>query len=91
MLLTDDRILRFTQDCLLTYGHQVRAFEIVELSPTIYRENPVPENPILVPDGKGWNAQGMHHVDAHQIDENRWIAAVDGFGDETFWAFGLNY
>jgi hypothetical protein len=35
---------------------------------------------VLVPDGSGWNASGMHHVDAHQVGES-WLACVDGLKD----------
>jgi hypothetical protein len=28
----------------------------------------------------GWNAEAMHHVDAHRIGGNQWIAAVDALG-----------
>ena len=76
----DGRLLRFTQDCVPTYGKQVRAFEITELTATTYKEHQVPESPVLVPDGSSWNASGMHHVDAHRVD-NQWLACVDGLID----------
>ena len=28
--------------------------------------------------GNGWNAAGMHHVDAHQQPDGKWLACVDG-------------
>ena len=28
--------------------------------------------------GQGWNATGMHHLDAWQLDDGVWLAAVDG-------------
>jgi hypothetical protein len=76
----DGRLLRFTQDCYPTYGKQVRAFEITELTSTTYKEHEVPESPVLVPDGSSWNASGMHHVDAHRV-EGSWLACVDGLVD----------
>ena len=36
--------------------------------------------PVVKASSKGWNAEAMHHVDAHQIGRNRWIAAVDALG-----------
>ncbi|HSK45594.1 MAG TPA: hypothetical protein VLA83_17090, partial [Candidatus Binatia bacterium] len=76
----DGRLLRFTQDCYPTYGKQVRAFEITELTATTYKEHEVQESPILVPDGSSWNASGMHHIDAHRVGE-KWLACVDGLVD----------
>jgi hypothetical protein len=34
--------------------------------------------PILKASGNGWNANGMHHIDAHQQADGRWLACVDG-------------
>jgi hypothetical protein len=76
----DGRLLRFTQDCLPTYGRQVRAFEITELTASTYKEHEVKESPVLTPDGSSWNASGMHHVDAHRVDGS-WLACVDGLVD----------
>ncbi|HEY1526975.1 MAG TPA: hypothetical protein VGH51_12110 [Candidatus Angelobacter sp.] len=76
----DDGLLRFTQDCYPTYGKQVRAFEITELTSTTYKEHEVAESPVLVPDGNSWNVSGMHHVDAHRV-EGSWLACVDGLVD----------
>lgn len=71
------RLVRFAQDCLPYYGRQVRAFEILELTPDRYSEREVPESPVLTP-GEGWNGAGMHHVDPHPDGQGGWIAAVDG-------------
>lgn len=79
VLIFDDRIVRYTQDDDPTYGNQVRAFEITEITTTSYKEKEVSENPIIKAGGVGWNAEGMHHIDPHRIDENEWIACVDGY------------
>lgn len=79
VLVADDRIIRYAQDCVPVYGTQVRAFEITELSTTGYREREVGESPILAASGKGWNHSGMHHVDPHRLDDGSWIACVDGW------------
>ncbi len=72
------KIVRYTQDCERIYGHQVRAFEITELTTTNYQEKEIKKNPVIQASGVGWNQIGMHHIDAHQIDKNKWIACVDG-------------
>lgn len=73
----DDKVYRITQDDFPDYGNQVFAFEITELSETSYVERIVQTQPIVTKTGKGWNAAGMHHIDAHKVDD-RWISVVDG-------------
>jgi len=68
---------RFTQDCDPSYGLQVFAFEITELTKTTYSEKIVSEKPLLTKSGSGWNAAGMHQVDLHKLNK-KWIAVVDG-------------
>jgi hypothetical protein len=89
VLIYEDRLFRYTQDGDPTYGNQIWAFEITELTTTSYREKKVSEAPILKASGSGWNGKAMHNIDPHQIAENRWIASVDGFG--TYRVFGLQY
>jgi len=80
----DGKLLRMTQDDDPTYGNQVRAFVIDVLTLTDYREHEAPESPILetTASPSAWNTDGMHHVDAHQVGEGRWLACVDGFNRE---------
>lgn len=80
ILQLDRHLIRFAQDCVPHYGTRVRAFEISKLTRDAYVEAEHPSSPILGPSGEGWNATGMHHVDAHlQTDGDRgWIACVDG-------------
>ncbi len=78
VLTFDGKIIRFSQDCVPAYGTQVRAFEILELTTTSYVEEEVRCSPVLVASGAGWNAAGMHHVDAHLCEDGSWIACVDG-------------
>ncbi|MDF5737009.1 glucosamine inositolphosphorylceramide transferase family protein [Nostoc sp.] len=78
VLVMNDQIFRFAQDCQPAYGTQVRAFEITELTITSYQERPIEQNLVLKPSNNGWNSSGMHHIDAHFIDEGKWIACVDG-------------
>ena len=79
MLTLNDRVIRFAQDCVPQYGTRVRAFDILELTTTTYVEVENTASPILQPSGNGWNANGMHHVDAHQQPDGTWRACVDGF------------
>lgn len=69
---------RFAQQCSPHYGAGVRAFRIDDLTPTEYAESEHPESPIPPPESRGWNAGGMHHVDAQPLDDGSWLAAVDG-------------
>ena len=78
-LLIDGKLYRLGMDCVPTYGRQVRAFEVTRISPTVYSEA-LREEPLIKASGSGWNAEAMHHVDAHQIATGRWIAAVDALG-----------
>ena len=73
------RLLRFAQDCAAYYGQRVRALQIDALTPDVYAEHELSVSPLLGPSGRGWNARGMHHLDAHQLPDGSWLAAVDGF------------
>ncbi len=76
------RLIRYAQDDYPTYGRQVWAFEIVELTTRRYREQPASPHPILEPGRRAWNCLGMHHVDPHEMDDGSWLACVDGYGVE---------
>ena len=79
ILLVKDGIIRFAQESLRTYGKKVRAFIITEITRIKYAEKEYEGNPILSAQGKGWNRHGMHHIDAHETIQGKWIAAVDGY------------
>lgn len=78
VLVLDDKVIRYAQDCYPIYGTQVRAFEITNLTPTTYAEEECHESPVIKPQGSGWNEAGMHHLDPHLMSDGRWIACVDG-------------
>jgi hypothetical protein len=78
VLVMDDTIIRFAQDCIPKYGTQLRAFEISELTTKSYAEKENPNSPVLRASGNGWNGVGMHHIDAHLLNGGRWLACVDG-------------
>lgn len=72
------KLIRFAQDCMDRYGHRLLGFEVTTLTPDDYAEQPVKENPLLNPDGSGWNARRMHQLDLYQTDTNSWIGFADG-------------
>jgi len=77
VIVKDGHVYRFAQDDEPSYGTNVFAFEIIELTETVYRERPVKSSTVVGPTGQGWNAAGMHQVDAQQVG-GKWLAAVDG-------------
>lgn len=83
VLSTPRGLLRFAQDCRSDYGASVQALEITRLTPTEYQEAELPGNPVLAGSGRGWNRLGMHHVDAHRLDDGQWIACVDGWSSRV--------
>lgn len=85
MLSHDGELVRIAQDDAPDYGRQVWGFRVTEMSPTRYREEPLRDTPVLSPGDEPWCARGMHHLDARRRDDGRWIAAVDGKGEE--WSF----
>jgi sucrose-6-phosphate hydrolase SacC (GH32 family) len=82
-------LYRYAMDCDPDYGNAVRVFEIKEISATGYREVEIEASPILSGTGDGWNADRMHHCDAHLLDDGSWIAAVDGWARVV--QIGLKY
>lgn len=79
LMILEGELYRMGQDCYPTYGSSISAFRITSISPTVYSEERV-EDPIIGGTGQGWNAKGMHHVDAVQLERQLWIALVDGVG-----------
>jgi hypothetical protein len=72
--------IRYAQDCLPTYGRQVHAFRVTDLTLTSYSERPAIDEPVLTP-GEGWTRFGMHQIDvARNLAGTGWIACVDGLG-----------
>jgi len=78
VVIKDNYLIRFAQDCVPRYGSRVRAFDIRELTTTRYAEVENAASPVLQPGNSGWNALGMHHVDAQQQPGGAWLACVDG-------------
>jgi hypothetical protein len=78
ILKFDNKLFRFAQDCVPHYGSCVRTFEILDLTPNTYTEVEIGHGPVLKASGYGWNAAGMHHIDAYQQRDGNWLACVDG-------------
>jgi hypothetical protein len=78
-LVIDGALYRLGMDCYPTYGSQVHAFLITDISLATYSEKMV-EAPLVKASAKGWNAMAMHHIDALQTGPNQWIAVVDALG-----------
>jgi hypothetical protein len=74
----ENKIFRFTQDVDPYYGKQMYAYEITKLTTDEYEERST--SFLLSGTGQSgdWNADGMHHIDAHQVGEGQWLACVDG-------------
>lgn len=79
VLTYNSKLYRFAQDDYPEYGNQLWGFEITLLTKTDYAERPLRETPVLSASGTGWNANGMHHLDAHQRADGSWLASVDGY------------
>jgi len=89
LLVYKKRLFRYAQDDHPTYGNGVRVFEITRLTMSSYEEKELSPNPVIRATGSGWNRDGMHHVDAHQVLPGQWVAAVDG--RESRIVVGLRY
>ncbi len=77
VIVYNDKLYRYTQDCDPSYGNQVYAFEITELTENTYKEKIVSQTPIITKTGNGWNAAGMHNIDPYKVG-NKWLSVVDG-------------
>jgi hypothetical protein len=71
-------LYRFAQDGVLNYGNNLRAMRITTLTDKEFAEEEIVQSPVLKASLKGWNAVGMHHLDAFPINENTWLGVVDG-------------
>jgi len=79
MISWDGGIIRYTQNCKKEYGKALNAVKITELTKEKYAEEKIKSNPILKSGKNEWNRHGMHHLEAVQIDDQKWIGFVDGY------------
>jgi hypothetical protein len=89
VLAYDGRVIRYQQDLDSAWGQRIWAYEVTALTTTGYQEKRLNGDPILGASGSGWNQKAMHHIDPHQVEHDRWIASVDGFG--THLVFGREH
>lgn len=87
LVLAGDRVYRLAQNSTPTYGRAVRVFQVDVLTTTGYAEHEIAESPIVQASGSGWNANGMHQIDAWWTGSD-WIAATDGLGANG-WSIGV--
>jgi hypothetical protein len=69
---------RFAQDGVLSYGNNLRAMRIDRWNAAAFKEHEIADSPILKASLKGWNAMGMHHLDAVEVKDDLWLGVVDG-------------
>ena len=86
IIFLNNSLVRFAQN---SYGMYVRAFKITDLTTTRYEEREIAQFPIIGYTGTGWNGGGMHHIDAHAVAKDKWIACVDGIGNQLI--FGRKF
>lgn len=74
-ILINDILFRIAQDNSIYYGKNINIFNIIELSPTIYKEELFKENYFEC--NREWNSLGGHHLSSVNFKGNK-IIAVDG-------------
>ncbi len=79
IILWENDLIRYSQDCSPTYGKALNAYKITKLTKEEYSEQDVSWNPVLKNSGTGWTRHGMHHLDAIMTDDQKWIGCVDGY------------
>jgi hypothetical protein len=79
MYMSGGKVIRLAQNCHKTYGFEVNAFVITKLDKNSYAEMNLESNPVIKKGQNRWTLHGMHNVDAFQIDDSVYIAAVDGY------------
>lgn len=86
-ILKNNRIYLPLQDCEDEYGSAVRLYEVTQLTPEVYEDEPVDRRPLLRGSGgRSWNSGRMHHLDYQEFGDTS-ICAVDGdvgFGRNFF-------
>jgi hypothetical protein len=75
----DNRPIRFTQDCQVTYGYNVTAISIESLTKDEYVEARIHANGdyLFELGTMKCNRVGMHHIDFIMLNDDRCIACVD--------------
>lgn len=79
MLIYDNNLIRFSQNCKKTYGKEVNAFIVENIDEKNYAETPYRKNPVLKRGKERWALHGMHQIDVWKDEDSSYIAAVDGY------------
>jgi hypothetical protein len=75
----ENRLIRFAQDCTVTYGYNVRAIQIARLTKDEYLESPIQTKDLYLFElgTMPHNHIGMHHIDFIVLNEGSCTACVD--------------
>jgi hypothetical protein len=79
IFIYENKIIRLAQNCRKTYGKEVNAFVVEQITKDKYTEIEYTGNPIIQKGKNRWALHGMHQIDAWQINDSFCVAAVDGY------------
>jgi hypothetical protein len=96
-LIRDGRLVLPLQDCYKQYGDALRLYEVTELTPSSYSDEPLLSVPLLRGTGRvGWCSGRSHHIDIQPAPGGGFLAVLDGDirgpGTELFgsqWSVGV--
>ena len=77
LLEFDGRLFRCAQDDADDYGKRIVLYEILTLTVEAYEEAPTGIE--WTGGTSGWDAAGVHHLDALERNSGGWLAVVDGW------------
>ena len=77
VIVDGDHLYRVAQDNEPHYGMSVSVFEITELTPEKYSEQPAFPKPILGGDGTWLVEHFIHQLDTKRLPDGRWVALID--------------
>lgn len=74
ILYDEGNVFRFSQDCTKRYGDNIHISEIIELTPTVYKERIIKEN--IIPINLKYYKQGGHQYNVVEF-KGKWLVATD--------------
>lgn len=78
-LIHDGRLVLPLQDCRRQYGDALRVYEVTELTPSSYADEPLLSVPLLSGTGRiGWCSGRSHHLDVRPAPDGGFLAVLDG-------------
>lgn len=95
-IIRQKNLILFLQDCEEQYGNKLYVCEINKLNKNTISYT-ISDESLIEGRGKfGWNSGRMHHISHIEIDENKWLCAIDGdidFGRGVWtgssWSIGI--